>query len=65
VIDIDLVRLLGQPSRPDSRTALESVAADWGVTFPLDFVEIAGMFGDVVICEHLLLCGGRSLRTRI
>ncbi|MFE2065273.1 hypothetical protein ACFXDH_23260 [Streptomyces sp. NPDC059467] len=58
----ELVRLLGQPSRPDSKAALEEVAADWGVTFPRDFVEIAGSFGDVVVCEYLLLCGGRSLR---
>ncbi|MGY4925645.1 hypothetical protein [Streptomyces sp. 900105755] len=58
----ELVRLLGQPSRPDSKAALEEVAADWGVTFPRHFVGIAGSFGDVVVCEYLLLCGGPGLR---
>ena len=60
--DPELLRLFGKPSRPDSMAALEQVAADWGVTFPRDFVEIAGTYGDVVICEYLLLLGGRSLR---
>ncbi|MFD1662441.1 hypothetical protein ACFSL4_30770 [Streptomyces caeni] len=26
-------------------------------------MEIASTYGDVVICEYLLLCGGRSLRS--
>ncbi|GAA3834618.1 hypothetical protein GCM10022403_079260 [Streptomyces coacervatus] len=58
----DLVQLLGRPMRPDSTKELDEVAADWGVRFPSDFVEIASRYGDVVICEYLLLCGGRSLR---
>lgn len=36
-----------------------------GGAFPCDFTEIVGAYGDVVICEYLLLCGGRSLRLKV
>jgi hypothetical protein len=58
----DLVPLLGSPVRPGEGPLLAAIGKEWGVSFPRDFVEISGIYGDVVICEYLLFCGGRSIR---
>jgi hypothetical protein len=58
-----LVQLLGPPLRSDGERLLDEVAGEWGVTFPRDYVEIAGAYGDVVISEFILLCGPRTLKS--
>jgi hypothetical protein len=53
---------LGPPLRDLDTSPLERVAADWGVTFPPDLLEVLTAYGDAVISGQIFLLGPRTLR---
>ncbi|WP_369387245.1 hypothetical protein AB5J72_06190 [Streptomyces sp. CG1] len=58
-----LLPLLGGPVRHGEEEQLREAEAEWGVQFPLAFVEVAGAYGDTVICDYIFLCGARKIRS--
>ena len=60
---MDVAELLGPPVRFGEGSRLQEVAREWGVEFPVDFVEVAGAYGDVGISEFIFLCGARKIRS--
>ncbi|WP_181802246.1 hypothetical protein [Streptomyces shenzhenensis] len=58
-----LLSLLGPPVRSGEERLIETVAKEWGVEFPPDFISVAGAYGDALICEYLFFCGARNLRS--
>jgi hypothetical protein len=59
----DFERLLGAPTRPTEEGEIREIAQAWSVTFPPDFVEIAGAYGDSTISDYVFFCGARTLRS--
>lgn len=57
----DVAQFLGAPLRSDGSQMVRGVADNWDVTFPEDFVGIAGAYGDAAICDFIFFCGPREL----
>ncbi len=59
----DFIPLLGPPIRPNEEPDVLEIGRSWGVSFPEDFCNFMGSYGDSVISEFIFLCGMRKLES--
>jgi hypothetical protein len=57
----DFLQQLGPPPREPDTSALEQLAANWGVTIPGDVLQVLSAYGDSVIAGQIQLLGPRTL----
>jgi hypothetical protein len=58
-----LVPLLGGPVRHGDAERVARIGGSWGVTFPRDFTEVAGAYGNTMIGGFIFLAGASSIRS--
>ncbi|MBS2546608.1 hypothetical protein KGQ19_06985 [Catenulispora sp. NL8] len=49
--------------RQNEAALIEAIGQFWAVSLPIDFVQVAGAYGDASISEYIYLCGSRTLES--